>query len=82
MTSLPLFQKHVILRRPEVTIFAEIIKNVTIFIRTILKYSRKVKRMRNYVSKRNLYLYFLIEQNLLISSEKMLMSAELKGCVT
>ena len=30
----------------------------------------------------NLYLCFLIYQNLLISGEKMLMSAELKGCVT
>ena len=27
----------------------------------------------------NLYLYFLIKQNLLISGEKILMSAELKG---
>ena len=29
-------------------------------IKTILKDSRKVRRIRKYVSKRNLYLYFLI----------------------
>ena len=52
------------------------------FIITIYKDSRKVKISRNYVSKCNLYLYFLIKQNLLISGEKMLMSAELKVCVT
>ena len=33
-------------------------------------------------SKCSLYLYFLIKQNLLISGEKMLMSVELKACVT
>ena len=41
-------------------IFAEIIKIVNMFIKTILKDSRKVRRIRNYVSKWNLYLYFLI----------------------
>ena len=45
---------------PEVSIFADIIKIVTIFIKTIFKDSGKVKRIRNYVSKSNLYLYFLI----------------------
>ena len=30
----------------------------------------------------NLYLHFFIQQNLSISSEKILMSAELKGCFT
>ena len=49
--------------------------------KTIIKDSGKVKRIRNSVSKSNLYLYFLMQQNLPISSEKMLMSAELKGCV-
>ena len=34
--------------------------------------------IRNYVSKWNLYLYFLTKQNLLISGEKMLMSPELE----
>ena len=40
--------------------FADIIKIVTTFIRTIIKNSKKVKRIRNYVSKSNLYLYFLM----------------------
>ena len=43
-----------------VTIFADIIKIVTMFIKKIFKDSKKVKRIRNYVSKCNLYLYFLI----------------------
>ena len=60
MTSLPLFQKTPILRRSGVAIFADIIKVVTIFIKTIIKDSRMVKRIRNYVSKFNLYLYFLM----------------------
>ena len=61
---------------------------LTMFVITIYKDSRKVKISRNYVSKYNLYLYFLIEQNLLyqeivlMSGEKMLMSAELQRCVT
>ena len=52
------------------------------FIKTITKDSRTVKRIRNYLSKSNLYVYFLMSQNLLISGEKMLMSAEIKECVT
>ena len=81
VTSELLFQNTVILRRPGVAIFANIIKIVTIFIKTIFKDSRKVKRIRKYVLKCNLYLYFLIKQNLLISDEKMLMSAELREYV-
>ena len=54
------FQKIFILRRPEVAIFADIIKILTTFIITIYKDSKKVKINRNYVSKYNLYLYFLI----------------------
>ena len=49
MTSFPLFQNTIILRRPGVAIFADIIKIVTIFIKAIIKDSRKVKRIRNYV---------------------------------
>ena len=51
------FQKTLTLRRPGVAIFADIIKIVTTFIKTILKYSRKVRKIRS--SKWNLYLYFL-----------------------
>ena len=34
---------------PSILIFADIIKFVTIFTKTIFKDSRKVKRIRNYV---------------------------------
>ena len=54
------FQNTLILRRPGVTIFADIIKIVTIFIKTITQDSKKVKRIINYASKSNLYLYFLM----------------------
>ena len=53
-------QKAFILRRAGVAIFADIIKIVTMCIKTILKDSRKVRRIRNYVSKWNLYLNILI----------------------
>ena len=53
------FQKMFSLRGPGLAIFADIIKIVTIFIKAILKDS-KFKRTRNYISKWNLYLYFLI----------------------
>ena len=52
------------------------------FIKIIFKDSRKVTIFINYVPKWNLYLYFLIQQYLLISDEKMVISAELKECVT
>ena len=54
------FQNRLILRRPGVVIFADIIKIVTMFIKTVIKDSRKVKRIKNDVSKPNLYLYFLM----------------------
>ena len=69
MTSYPPFQNILILRRPRVASFADIIKIITIFFKTIFKDSKKVKRIWNYVPKSSLYLYFLIYQNLLISSE-------------
>ena len=74
--------KYLFLRRPQEAIFAGIIKIVTMFIKIIFKDSRKVKRIINYVSKWNLYLYFLIWQNELISGDKILMSAELEEYVT
>ena len=82
ITSQLFFQNTVILRKPGVAIIADINKIITRFIKKIFKDSRKVKRIRNYVLKCNLYLYFLIYQNLLISGEKILMSAEVRGCVT
>ena len=54
------FQNRLILRRPGVAIFADIIKIVTMFIKTVIKDSRKVKRIKNDVSKPSLYLYFLM----------------------
>ena len=65
------FRNTFILRTIRVAFFGDIIN----------KDSKKVKKIKIYVSKWNLYLYFLIHQNLLISGEKMLMSAELKGRV-
>ena len=44
-----LFQKTFILRRPRVAIFAGIIKIVTMFIKTIFKEPKKVKRIGNNV---------------------------------
>ena len=48
------------LRRPEIATFADIIKTATMFFKKIFEDSRKVKSIRNYVSKCNLYLHFLI----------------------
>ena len=76
MVSKLLFQNSFILRRPRVGILADIIKIVT-----LKKSQKKFERITNYVSKWNLYLYFLIDQNLPISDENMLISAELKGYV-
>ena len=60
MTSLLFLQNTLILRKPGVAIFADIIKIVTMIIKRIFKDSTEVKRIRNYVLKCNLYLYFLI----------------------
>ena len=49
-----------LLEKPRVVIFAGIMKILTTFIKTIFKYSKKVKRIRNCVPKSNLHLYFLI----------------------
>ena len=54
------FQQIFILKRPGVAVFADVIKIVTMFTKTILKDSRNFRRNRNYVSKTNLYMYFLI----------------------
>ena len=45
---------------PGVAIFADVIKIATMFIKTIIQDSRKVKRIINYVLKSSLYLYFLM----------------------
>ena len=74
--------RNVFSKRPGEAISADITKLVTFFIKKIFTDSRKVKRIRNFVSKCNLYMCFLIKQNLLTFGEKFLMSAELKGCAT
>ena len=55
-----LFFKKAFFKKTWVAIFADIIKIVIIFIKTILKDSRKVRRIRNYESKWNVYPYFSI----------------------
>ena len=47
ITSLHLFQNTHISRRPRVAIFADIIKIVNMFIKTIFKDSKTVERVRN-----------------------------------
>ena len=44
---------------PRIAVFADIIKIITMFIKTIFEDSKKFQRIRNYVSKRNLCLVFL-----------------------
>ena len=56
----------------------DIIKIATKFIKATIK----VKRIRNYVLKFHLRLYFIASQKLLISAEKKVISAEFKKCVT
>ena len=70
--------KFLFLRKPRVNIFADIIKILTIFIEKIYKGLKKVKRIRNCVSKRNICIIWFI---LLVFSEKMQISTELKKCV-
>ena len=82
MTSKHFFQNIFNLQRPRVAISADIIKIITMFIKENFKDSINFKRIRNYVSKCNLYLYFLIQQNLLISGEKNADVNKPKGCVT
>ena len=60
MTLRPLSQNIFILRRPRVANFTGNIRIATMFVKTIFKASDKIKRIRNYVLKYNLYLYFLI----------------------
>ena len=52
-----IISKYPYFKNPGVVIFADFIKIATTFIKTITKSSRKVKIIRNYASKSNLYLY-------------------------
>ena len=80
MTSWLLFQNSFILRRLTVAIFVDIIKIASIFTKTIVKDSKKFERIRNYVSKWNLYFYFLIQQNCQFPVKK-LWHQQNSGCV-
>ena len=52
--------KYFILRKPGEAIFPDIIKILTMFIKTNFEDSKKVKRIRNYISKCDLYPHSLI----------------------
>ena len=45
MTSQPLYQNTFMLRKPRVAIFADIIKIVAMFIKTMFKDSKKLKEL-------------------------------------
>ena len=55
-----IISKYPYFQKTGVDIFADIIKIVTMDIETITKDSRKVRRIRNYVSQSNLHVYFLM----------------------
>ena len=74
--------KYFVLRNGRVVNFADISKFVTMVIKTNCKDLKKVKRVRNYVIKGNLHLYFLIQKKLKVSSENILMPTKPKVCVT
>ena len=48
------------LRMPRVATFADMIKVAIMFIKTMFQNSIKIKSIRKYALKRNLYLHFLI----------------------
>ena len=55
-----IFQNTFILRRLRLANFANIIKIATLFNKTIFKDRKKVKKIRNYGLKCNVYLYFMV----------------------
>ena len=61
--------KYLYFKKAGLATFADI-KIGTMFIKTTFKDPKEVKRIRNYLSKWDLYLHFLIQQNLLISGQK------------
>ena len=66
----PFIQSIFISRRLRVANLTDIIKIAIISIKTTFKASSKVKKIRNYLLKCNLYRYFLIKQKMLISGKK------------
>ena len=81
----PLFQNVFILRKPGVAIFADIIKIVTMFIENFIKDLEQLKALET-IYQNSIYICIsyrnLIQQSFLISGEKVLISTELKRCIT
>ena len=72
--------KTYILRSPRVAIFADM-KTLTVFIKNIFQDLKKVKRTENNVWKYNTFISWC-SKIYWFPLKKMLMSVELKGCVT
>ena len=82
ITSQPSFQNVFNSGKSRVANFVPMIKIPTMFIKTIFKDLNTVKQDRNFLLKCNPYLYFLIQQKLIIFCEKILITAEINRCVT
>ena len=82
MTLSLLFQSTYILRRPRVANLANIIKIATMFIKQPLKTQKKLKKWEIMYQNAIYNCIFLIQQKMVISSEEMVKSAELKRLVT
>ena len=80
MTSSTLPQNTSILKRRKVAAFADIIKIVTMFIKTIFKGSKK--KFDRVIKVQFISMILQIAKLVLIIGEKMLMSAEFKEFVT
>ena len=65
-----MFQNTFTLSKPRLAVFANIMKVVTMFRKTICKDSLNINITRNYVPKCNQYLYLLMWQNFLNSDKK------------
>ena len=61
--------KYLYFKKAQSSSSYDIVKIATMFFKTIFEDSKQVKRIINYVLKCYLYLYFLIQQKLLISGE-------------
>ena len=79
MTSYPLYQNTSILRKPVVHFFADIIKIVTIFIKTMFNNSKKIERV---IKVQFISAFLQIAKFILIIDEKLLISAKVSGFFT
>ena len=77
-----LVQNNFILGKPSVVIFADIYKTLTIFTKTIFEDSKKLKILE-IMYQNEIYICISRCSNIcLFPVKKMVMPAELKGCVT